>query len=124
MKAGKVCSALAFLALFAVIVFFTFRGSTNVSDLSWMPQRWGLWLDEHDEFRHFIGFSAFAAVCFMLNFDSVFNRSRSRFVRKFRSSRCLFSPPCRPGSCQDTSCCNTRRRHNSPIGIALTKYTP
>jgi hypothetical protein len=52
-----------------------------------MPQRWGLWLDEHDEFRHFIGFTVFAAVGFMLNFDPIFNRSRSRFVRKFRSSR-------------------------------------
>ena len=87
MKVTKVLAVLAFLALFAVIIFFTFRGSTNVSDLSWMPQRWGLWLDEHDEFRHFIGFAVFAAVCFIQNFDFLFNRSRSRFVRKFRSSR-------------------------------------
>lgn len=87
MRAAKVSGLLAFMALFGVILFFTFRGSTNVSDLSWMPQRWGLWFDEHDEFRHFIGFAAFAGVCFLLNFDSVFNRSRSKFVRKFRSSR-------------------------------------
>ncbi|HWN93619.1 MAG TPA: hypothetical protein VNT99_01190 [Methylomirabilota bacterium] len=87
MKVARVCGLLAFLALFSVIIFFTFRGSTNVSDLPWMPQRWGLWFDEHTKFRHFIGFAALAGVCFLLNFDSVFNRSRSRFVRKFRSSR-------------------------------------
>src|ERR1043166_9268114 len=50
-KVTKVLSVLAFLAILAVILFFTFRPSTNVSDLSWMPQRWGLWFDEHDEFR-------------------------------------------------------------------------
>jgi hypothetical protein len=82
-----VFGVLAFLALFAVIIFFTFRASTNVSDLSWMPQRWGLWLDDHDEFRHFIGFAVFAGACFLLNLDSAFNRSRSKFLRKFRSSR-------------------------------------
>jgi hypothetical protein len=86
-RLAKIFGVLAFLALFVVILFFTFRASTNVSDLSWMPQRWGLWLDEHDEFRHFIGFAVFAGACFLLNFDSVFNRSRSKFVRKFRSSR-------------------------------------
>lgn len=87
MKAARVLSALAFVGIFAAIIFFTFRPSSNVSNISWMPQRWGLWLDEHDEFRHFIGFTIFAAVGFMLNFDFIFNRSRSRFVRKFRSSR-------------------------------------
>lgn len=87
MKTARGISVLAFFALFAVIIFFTFRPSTNVSDLSWMPQRWGLWLDDHDEFRHFIGFAVFAGVCFLLNFDSVLNRSRSKFIRKFRSSR-------------------------------------
>jgi len=86
-KGTKAISALGFVLLFAVILFFTFRQSANVSNLSWMPQRWGLWLDDHDEFRHFIGFAAFAAAAFLLNFDSVFNRSRSKFVRKFRSSR-------------------------------------
>ena len=87
MKTARGISLLAFIALFAVIIYFTFRPSTNVSDISWMPQRWGLWLDEHDEFRHFIGFAVFAGVCFLLNFDPVFNRSRSKFIRKFRSSR-------------------------------------
>ena len=87
MKATKVLSALAFLLILAAILFFTFRASTNVSELSWMPQRWGWWLDEHDEFRHFIGFAVFAGAGFMLNFDPIFNRSRSRFIRKFRSSR-------------------------------------
>lgn len=87
MKATRAISVLGFVLLLAAILFFTFRHSTNVSDLSWMPQRWGLWLDEHDEFRHFIGFAVFAAATFLLNFDSVFNRSRSRFIRKFRSSR-------------------------------------
>ena len=86
MKWAKTGLLLAFGLLLAIIIFFTFRGSSNVSDLSWMPERWGLWLDEHDEFRHFIGFAVFSAVTFMLNFDSVFNRSRSRFIRKFRSS--------------------------------------
>jgi hypothetical protein len=86
-KSVKWLSILAFVVLAALIIFFTFRGSSNVSDLSWMPQRWGLWLDEHDEFRHFIGFAVFAAVGFSLNFDSFFNRSHSRFIRKFRSSR-------------------------------------
>jgi hypothetical protein len=80
-------SALGVVLLFSVILFFTFRSSPNASDLSWMPQRWGLWLDEHDEFRHFIGITVFAGAIFLLNFDSVFNRSSSRFVRKFRSSR-------------------------------------
>ena len=87
MKAGKVLSLLAFALVVAAILFFTFRTSSNVSDLSWMPQRWGLWFDDHDEFRHFIGFAIFASAGFLLNFDSILNRSRSRFIRKFRSSR-------------------------------------
>jgi hypothetical protein len=86
-KATKVLSVFAFLGILTLILFFTFRASTNVSDLSWMPQRWGLWFDEHDEFRHFIGFAVFAATGFLVNLDPVFNRARSRFVRKFRSSR-------------------------------------
>jgi hypothetical protein len=86
-KGAKAIGALGVVLLFGVILFFTFRASPNASELSWMPQRWGLWLDDHDEFRHFIGISVFAAAVFLLNFDSVFNRSRSRFVRKFRSSR-------------------------------------
>jgi hypothetical protein len=86
-KAGRIVSVLACVVVFAAILFFTFRSTPNVRDLSWMPQRWGLWLDEHDEFRHLVGMAAFSAMVFLLNFDSVFNRSRSRFVRKFRSSR-------------------------------------
>lgn len=86
MKWAKVGLVLAFGLILATIIFFTFRGSAKVSDLSWMPQRWGLWFDEHDEFRHFIGFAVFSAVTFMLNFDATLNRSRSRFIRKFRSS--------------------------------------
>jgi hypothetical protein len=86
MKTARTVTLAAFLLIFSTIMFFTFRGSAKVSDISWMPQRWGLWLDDHDEFRHFIGFAALAAVTFALNFDSVFNRSRSRFVRRFRSS--------------------------------------
>lgn len=87
MKGMKAIGALGFVLLLAVILYFTFRASPNASDLSWVPQRWALWLDEHDEFRHFIGFAVFAAAAFLLNFDSVFNRSTSRFVRKLRSSR-------------------------------------
>jgi hypothetical protein len=86
MKWTRIANLLAFAALLAVILFFTFRSSAKVSDLSWMPPRWGLWLDQHDEFRHFIGFAAFSAVTFTLNFDSVFLRSHSRFIRRFRSS--------------------------------------
>ncbi|HTD68065.1 MAG TPA: hypothetical protein VK846_16190 [Candidatus Limnocylindria bacterium] len=87
MKSTKILSALAFIILLAMILFLTFRPSTNVSTLSWMPQRWGLWLDEHDEFRHCIGFAVFAGAGFLLNFDALLNRSGSRFVRRFRSSR-------------------------------------
>jgi hypothetical protein len=86
-KVAKALSLIVFVAIFAAVIFFTFRASPNVSTLSWMPERWGLWLDEHDEFRHFIGLAVFAGVGFMLNFDPLLNRSRSRFVRKFRSSR-------------------------------------
>jgi hypothetical protein len=86
-KAAKLMSVCAFVLLLATILFFTFRPSSTVGDLSWMPVRWGLWLDDHDEFRHFIGYAVFAFAGFMLNFDSVFNRSRSRFIRRFRSSR-------------------------------------
>ena len=87
MKVAKALTAVAFIAILAVVFYFTFRTSPNVSTLSWMPQRWGLWLDEHDEFRHFIGFTVLAAVGFMLNFDPLLSRSRSRFLRRFRSSR-------------------------------------
>ena len=87
MKVAKALSLFVFVAIFAAVIFFTFRSSPNVSTLSWMPERWGLWLDEHDEFRHFIGLTVFAGVGFMLNFDALLNRSRSRFIRKFRSSR-------------------------------------
>jgi hypothetical protein len=86
-KGTRIASAVLFLLLFGIIIFFTFRGSTNVSDLSWMPKRWGLWLDEHDEFRHFIGFAILAGAGLLLNFDATLNRSRSRFWRKFRCSR-------------------------------------
>ncbi len=82
-----IATVFAFVVILGLILFLTFRPSTNVSTLSWMPERWGLWLDEQDEFRHFIGFSVFAAVGFMLNFDSSLNRSSSRFLRRFRSSR-------------------------------------
>jgi len=78
---------IAFVGVFALIVFFTFRQSSKVSELSWMPQLWGLWLDEHDEFRHFIGFAVFAVLGFAINLDTLFARSRSRFIRRFRSSR-------------------------------------
>lgn len=87
MNAGRIAAVLACLAVFTVIIFFTFRPSPNVQDISWMPQRWGLWLDEHEQFRHFVGMTIFTGMVLLLNFDSVFNRSRSRFVRKFRSSR-------------------------------------
>ena len=87
MKIAKALGAVAFVAVFGIVLYFTFRASPNVSTLAWMPERWGIWLDEHDEFRHFIGFAVFAAIGFGLNFDALFNRSRSRFVRKFRSSR-------------------------------------
>jgi len=86
-KLARVLGVCAFLAILALVLFFNFRPSSDVEDLSWMPKRWGLWLDDHDEFRHFIGFAVFAGVGFVLNFDSVFNRSRSRFIRRFRSSR-------------------------------------
>jgi len=86
-KAARALSVVAFIAIFAVVIFFTFRTSPNVSTLPWMPQRWGLWLDDHDEFRHFIGFTVLAAVGFLLNFDPLLNRSRSKFLRRFRSSR-------------------------------------
>ena len=87
MKASRIAGIVAFLVVFGVILFFTFRHSSRVADISWMPQRWGLWLDDHDEFRHFIGFAVFAAVGFSVNLDSIFGRSRSRFLRRFRSSR-------------------------------------
>jgi hypothetical protein len=87
MKLSRVMSCLAFLGTLALIVYFTFRDSSKVSEISWMPKRWGLWLDEHDEFRHFIGFAVFAATAFLIDLDTFFNRSRSKFVRRFRSSR-------------------------------------
>src|SRR6185369_5869529 len=87
MKWAKTWLLLAFGLLLAIILFFTFRGSSNVSDLSWMPERWGLWLDEHDEFRHFIGFAVFAALGFALDLDAVFTKSRFRFLRRFKPSR-------------------------------------
>jgi hypothetical protein len=80
-------TCLAFLATLALIIYFTFRDSSKVSTISWMPARWGLWLDDHDEFRHFIGFAVFAGLTFVIDLDSFFKRTRSRFVRKFRSSR-------------------------------------
>jgi hypothetical protein len=86
-KTAKIIGVLAFFGIFACILFLTFRATPNVQDLSWMPKRWGLWLDEHDELRHFIGMVVFSAVVFLLNFDSVLNRARSRFIRRLRSSR-------------------------------------
>jgi hypothetical protein len=82
---GMLC--LAFVGALALILYFTFRESSKVAEISWMPQRWGMWLDDHDEFRHFIGFVAFAAFAFSLNLDTVFTRSKHRFIRRFRSSR-------------------------------------
>jgi hypothetical protein len=87
LKASRIAAVTAFVFGLAVILYFTFRESSRVAEISWMPPRWGLWLDDHDEFRHFIGFAAFAAIVFALNFDDVLNRSRSKFIRKFRSSR-------------------------------------
>jgi hypothetical protein len=86
-KLSRIFGCVAFGLIFAVILYFTFRASSRVSELSWMPQRWGLWLDDHDEFRHFIGFAVFAAIGFVVNLDTVFTRSKSRFIRRFRSSR-------------------------------------
>lgn len=87
MKASRIAALAALILGFALILYFSFRASARVAEISWMPPRWGLWLDEHDEFRHYLGFAAFAAVVFALNFDDVLNRSRSRFIRRFRSSR-------------------------------------
>ena len=46
MKVAKALSVVVFVAIFAAVIFFTFRSSPNVSTLSWMPERWGLWLDD------------------------------------------------------------------------------
>jgi hypothetical protein len=86
-KAAKAIGVVVFVAIFAVVIYFTFRASPNVSTLSWMPERWGLWLDDHDSFRHFIGLAVLAGLGFLLNFDAILNRSRSRFIRRFRSTR-------------------------------------
>jgi hypothetical protein len=86
-KLARLLGLMAFVLVLAAIFYLTFRPSTNVSDLSWMPQRWALWFDEHDAFRHFVGFAFVAAFAFSLNFDHIFNRSHSRFIRKLRSSR-------------------------------------
>lgn len=87
MKLSRIIACLALVGVFALIIFITFRDSSKVSELSWMPTRWGLWLDAHDEFRHYIGFAVFAGIVFSLNLDTVFARSKHRFIRKFRSSR-------------------------------------
>ncbi len=87
MKLSRAMTCLAFLGTLALIIYFTFRDSSKVTEISWMPKRWGLWLDDHDEFRHFIGFAVFAGIAFLIDLDPFFNRSRSRFIRRFRSSR-------------------------------------
>src|SRR6185369_15248045 len=86
-KRATIAGLLCLAGVLAVIFYFTFRASPHVSDISWMPLRWGLWLDEHDEFRHFVGFSALGVVVFMLKLDPLVEGSRSRFLRRFRSSR-------------------------------------
>lgn len=86
MKASRFFAVAGFLAVFACILFLTFRQSARFAEFSWMPQRWGLWLDEHGEFRHFVGFAAFAAAGFALNLHPLFSRSRYRFLRRFRCS--------------------------------------
>jgi hypothetical protein len=87
LKATRIAAVLAFLCLFGLILFFTFRHTSRVSDLAWMPERWGLWFDAHDEFRHFLGFAVFAGMGFAINLDPFFSKSRHRFIRRFRSSR-------------------------------------
>lgn len=87
MKASRIIALAGFVAVFACILFLTFRQSARFVELSWMPQRWGLWLDTHGAFRHFLGFAVFAAVGFAINMDGVFSRSRYRFIRRFRCSR-------------------------------------
>ena len=87
MKVSKVLALVSFLATLVVICFFTFRESPRLAEVSWMPPRWGLWLDAHAEVRHFVGMVCLSALAFAINFDSTFNRSRSRFVRRLRSSR-------------------------------------
>ena len=87
MKFSRVMLCLAFIGTLVLILYFTFRESSRLADIPWMPARWGLWLDDHDEFRHFLGFAVFAAVAFSLNMDAFFTRSRHRFIRRFRSSR-------------------------------------
>lgn len=87
MKLSRIGSVLAAVGTLALIFYFTFRPSSKLAEISWMPTRWGLWLDDHDEFRHFIGFAVFSGMIMMLNLDRFFTRSRYRFVRRFRSSR-------------------------------------
>lgn len=87
MKLSRWAAVALSLCTLALIVYLTFRPSSKFIEISWMPQRWGLWLDEHGAFRHFIGFAAFASIIFSFNLDPVFSRSRKRFIRRFRSSR-------------------------------------
>jgi hypothetical protein len=86
-KLSRVIACLAFVGAFALILYFTFRDSSRLAEISWMPKRWGIWLDDHSKFRHFVGFAAFAAVAFAINLDTFFTRSKHRFIRRFRSSR-------------------------------------
>jgi hypothetical protein len=87
MKLSRIAAVVAFLGMLGVILYFTFRDSSRLAEVPGMPQRWGLWLDDHDEFRHFIGFAALAGFAFALNFDQFFTRSHKRFIRRLRSTR-------------------------------------
>ena len=64
-RTGKFVKGVRLLSIFALIpqpmFFFTFRGSSTVSNLSWMPNAGVCGLIEPDEFRHCIGFAVFAS---------------------------------------------------------------
>ena len=87
MKVSRIAAVVAFLGTLGLILYFTFRSSSRLAEVSWMPQRWGLWLDDHEQFRHLVGFAAFSAFAFALNFDKYFTRSHRRCIRRLRSSR-------------------------------------
>jgi hypothetical protein len=54
------CRRCIFAILFLAIVYFSWRPSPAIAQISWLPSALGVWLDQHDFSKNVIGYGLFA----------------------------------------------------------------
>lgn len=86
MKRRQYLITVLFVGTLLFVLYVTFRASPKLSDLPLFPDWFSRYMDQHDEFRHFIGFGFLAGLGFLMRFDFVSELVSARWARRFRSS--------------------------------------